>query len=171
MAGTTATLTLVSSQSLHWQRAHSSALATWLDKGPVRNGALSGALATLRCWQHTYPVSDTGTLPRVPIATALKRWRSIWSSRVQHTTRLGGRREIERERGRQREWPVLWSTMTASLPTHNKNCISSNYSLHKSIHNYNTRTAGLSKSQIDSSMSSSREISLPNSYTGTYQSQ
>ena len=84
---------LSSSQSLHWQRAHLSALATWLEKGPVRNGgsavhwpfSVAGSLIT------PYQTPGLCHLSPVPITTALKRWRSTWSSSAQHTTRLGGR--------------------------------------------------------------------------------
>jgi len=51
-------------------------------------------LCTGHCWQHTYTVSDAGTLPR---ATALKRRRSTWSSSARHTTRLRGRHGLTKD--------------------------------------------------------------------------
>ena len=85
--------TLESSQTAHRQenKIHQRRQRDWTTDHTT---VLQLSLATLRCWQHTYTVSDVGTLPRVPIAKALKRRQSIWSSSAH--TRPGSEGDVAR---------------------------------------------------------------------------
>ena len=52
---------VASSQSLHWQWAHSSALATWLDKRPVCNGGSAVHWPLLAAYLHCIGRRDSAT--------------------------------------------------------------------------------------------------------------